>query len=125
MTLKCENYGEHHHWVPFIHRMKHIKRKLMIGVDHFNREPKKGLEFLQGFHLLPDTLDPKSVACFFRYTAGIDKDVAGDFLGSHDEFCIQVLHEFARTFNFQGMNWTLLCAFFWKHSDCLKSLRRL
>ncbi|CAA3017421.1 ARF guanine-nucleotide exchange factor GNOM-like [Olea europaea subsp. europaea] len=103
-TLQYENYGETHRWVPFIHRMKHIKRKLVIGVDHFNREPNEGLEFLQGLHLLPDQLDPESVAHFFRYTAGLDKDVVGDFLGSHDEFCIKVLHEFARTFNFQGLN---------------------
>lgn len=103
-TLQYESYGEPHQWVPFIHRMKHIKRKLMIGVDHFNREPKKGLEFLQALHLLPDPLDPQSVAHFFRYTAGLDKAVVGDFLGSHDEFYIQVLHEFARTFNFQGLN---------------------
>ncbi|KAL0350855.1 UNVERIFIED_CONTAM: ARF guanine-nucleotide exchange factor GNOM [Sesamum radiatum] len=29
-------------------------------------DPKKGLEFLQGLNLLPDNLDPRSVACFFR-----------------------------------------------------------
>ncbi|KAG6426237.1 hypothetical protein SASPL_110457 [Salvia splendens] len=36
---------------------KYIKRRLMIGADHFNRDPKKGLEFLQGTHLLPEKLD--------------------------------------------------------------------
>lgn len=103
-TLRCDDYGEPHHWVPFVHNMKKLKKKLMDGVDHFNRDPKKGLEFLQGLHLLPDKLDPRSVACFFRYTIGLDKNVIGDFLGSHDEFCVQVLHEFARTFDFQDMN---------------------
>ncbi|KAF2299152.1 hypothetical protein GH714_030818 [Hevea brasiliensis] len=38
------------------------------------------------------------------YTAGLDKNLVGDFLGNHDEFCVQVLHEFAGTFDFQGMN---------------------
>lgn len=76
----------------------------MTGVDHFNRDPKKGLEFLQGAHLLPDELDPHSVACFFRYSAGLDKNLIGDFLGNHDEFCVKVLHEFAGTFKFEGMN---------------------
>ncbi|KAK6119163.1 hypothetical protein DH2020_047095 [Rehmannia glutinosa] len=48
--------------------------------------------------------DHWSVACFFRYTAGLDKNLVGDFLGNHDEFCVQVLHEFAGTFDFQDMN---------------------
>ncbi|CBI33851.3 unnamed protein product, partial [Vitis vinifera] len=96
--------GSEHVWVPFVCRRKYIKRRLMIGADHFNRDPKKGLEFLQVTHLLPDKLDPQSVACFFRYTAGLDKNLVGDFLGNHDEFCVQVLHEFAGTFDFQDMN---------------------
>ncbi|KAL7132787.1 hypothetical protein ABFS83_12G097400 [Erythranthe nasuta] len=102
--VKCENYGDPEHWVPFVRRRKYIKRRLMIGADHFNRDPKKGLEFLQGTYLLPEKLDPQSVACFFRYTAGLDKNLVGDFLGNHDEFCVQVLNEFAGTFDFQDMN---------------------
>ncbi|KMZ75985.1 SEC7-like guanine nucleotide exchange family protein [Zostera marina] len=102
-TLKCENYSDPDHWVRYVRRRKYIKRRLMIGADHFNRDPKKGLEFLQGTHLLPEKLDPQSVACFFRYTSGLDKNLVGDFLGNHDEFCVQVLHEFARTFDFQNM----------------------
>lgn len=101
---RCNDYDDPSHWVPFVHRMKNIKRKLMIGVDHFNRDPKKGLEFLQGMKLLPDKLDPRSVALFFRYTIGLDKNLIGDYLGSHDEFCVQVLHEFARIFDFRDMN---------------------
>ncbi|XP_015867457.3 ARF guanine-nucleotide exchange factor GNOM isoform X1 [Ziziphus jujuba] len=102
--VQCDSYADPNHWVPFVRRRKYIKRRLMIGADHFNRDPKKGLEFLQGTHLLPDKLDPESVACFFRYTAGLDKNLVGDFLGNHDEFCVQVLHEFAWTFDFQDMN---------------------
>ncbi|GAB4840057.1 hypothetical protein Ancab_020766 [Ancistrocladus abbreviatus] len=102
--VNCDNYSDPNHWVPFVRRRKYIKRRLMIGADHFNRDPKKGLEFLQGTHLLPEKLDPQSVACFFRYTAGLDKNLVGDFLGNHDEFCVQVLHEFAGTFDFQDMN---------------------
>ncbi|GER45827.1 SEC7-like guanine nucleotide exchange family protein [Striga asiatica] len=103
-TVRCDDYAEPRHWVPFVHNMKNIKRKLMAGVDHFNRDPKKGLEFLQGLNLLPEKLEPRSVACFFRYTVGLDKNIIGDFLGSHDEFSVQVLHEFARTFDFRDMN---------------------
>ncbi|CAI9109752.1 OLC1v1009632C1 [Oldenlandia corymbosa var. corymbosa] len=103
-TVACENYDEPSYWVPFVHKMKKIKRKLMTGADHFNRDPKKGLEFLKSVNLLPDLHDALSVAYFFRYTNGLDKNVVGDFLGSHDDFSIQVLNEFARSFDFRDMN---------------------
>lgn len=103
-TLKCDDYKDPNCWIPFVRKMKYIKKRLMVGADHFNRDPKKGLEFLQGMHLLPDKLEPYSVALFFRYTTGLDKNLIGDFLGNHDEFCVQVLREFAGTFNFHGMN---------------------
>ncbi|KAF5479489.1 hypothetical protein F2P56_000303 [Juglans regia] len=103
-TMTCENYSDPNFWVPYVRKLKYLKRNLMVGADYFNRDPKKGLEFLQGMHLLPDKLDPKSVACFLRYTTGLDKNVVGDFLGNHDEFCVQVLQEFAWTFDFQDMN---------------------
>ncbi|KAG0564739.1 hypothetical protein M758_8G130600 [Ceratodon purpureus] len=102
-TLKCENYQDPGSWIEYVKHQKYIKRRLMIGADHFNRDPKKGLEFLQGIRLLPAKLDPKSVACFFRYTTGLNKDLLGDFLGDPDEFCLQVLEEFARTFDFSDM----------------------
>ncbi|CAF2166446.1 unnamed protein product [Brassica napus] len=103
-TVRCENYGDPNLWVPFVRKSKHIKKRLMVGADHFNNDPKKGLQQLQALHLLPEELDPKSVACFFRYTCGLDKNLIGDFLGNHDQFCVQVLHEFAKTFDFQNMN---------------------
>ncbi|XP_065857255.1 ARF guanine-nucleotide exchange factor GNOM-like isoform X2 [Euphorbia lathyris] len=103
-TMKCQNYSDPNYWIPHVRKMRRIKRRLMVGVDHFNRDPKKGLEFLQGINLLPDKLEPQSVASFFRYTAGLDKNLLGDYLGNHDEFCIQVLQEFVRTFDFRGMN---------------------
>ncbi|PON37290.1 Armadillo-type fold containing protein [Parasponia andersonii] len=102
--MKCENYNIPNYWVPFVRKIKYIKKKLTIGADHFNRDPIKGFEFLQGMHLLPDELDPQSVAFFFRYTPGLDKNLVGDYLGNHDKFCVQVLHEFASSFDFSGMN---------------------
>ncbi|KAK4477667.1 hypothetical protein RD792_016912 [Penstemon davidsonii] len=96
-TVKCNDYA-------CVRNTKHIKRKLMIGVDHFNKDTKKGLEFLQRLHLLPENLDPISVANFFRYTTGLDKDLVGGYLGSPYEFHEKVLREFARTFDFRGIN---------------------
>ncbi|KAI3704742.1 hypothetical protein L1987_74969 [Smallanthus sonchifolius] len=102
--VKCESYENPDYWVPYIRKMKHMKKKLLVGADHFNRDPKKGLQFLQGMHILPNTLDPASVACFLRYTYGLDKNLVGNYLGNHDPFCVDVLQEFARTFDFQEMN---------------------
>ncbi|KAK1440800.1 hypothetical protein QVD17_06632 [Tagetes erecta] len=102
--VKCENYENSDYWVPYVRKMKKMKKKLMVGADHFNRDPKKGLQFLQGIHILPDSLDPVSVACFLRYTIGLDKTLIGEYLGNHDPFCVNVLQEFAKTFDFQDMN---------------------
>lgn len=102
--FKCDNYEEPSCWVPFLRQMKNIKRQLMTGADHFNRGPKKGLEYLQSTNLLPEKLDAQSVACFLRYSVGLDKNLVGEFLGNHEEFYVQVLNEFAQTFDFEGMS---------------------
>ncbi|XP_031399588.1 ARF guanine-nucleotide exchange factor GNOM-like [Punica granatum] len=103
-TVRCDDYSDPNHWVSFVQWRKLLKKSVMAGVDQFNTNPKKGLEFLQQAHLLPDKLEPQSVSCFFRYTPGLDKNLIGDFLGNHDQFCIQTLHAFAGTFDFRGMN---------------------
>ncbi|CAO2820443.1 unnamed protein product [Amaranthus hypochondriacus] len=101
--FKCDSYEEPVHWVPFLRKMKFIKQQLLTGADHFNRDPRKGLEFLQKIRLLPEKLDAQSVAFFLRFTCGLDKNVVGDFLGNHEEFNVQVLDQFAQTFDFKGM----------------------
>lgn len=103
-TVQCENYSDPEAWVSFVRQRKYLKKQLMLGADHFNKNPKNGLEFLQKIHLLPPILDPNSVGCFLRYTPGLDKNLIGEYLGNHGEFCIQVLHEFAGTFDFEGMS---------------------
>ncbi|KAI3824074.1 hypothetical protein L1987_05521 [Smallanthus sonchifolius] len=103
-NVKCESFENPECWVPYIHKMKQVKKNLTLGADHFNQDPKKGFQSLQGMCLLPETLDPLSVACFLRYTRGLDKNLVGDYLGNHDQFCVDVLQEFAKTFDFQEMN---------------------
>ncbi|KAF5799791.1 putative Sec7 domain, guanine nucleotide exchange factor, Sec7 domain superfamily [Helianthus annuus] len=102
--VKCENYENPDNWVPYIRKMKRLKKKLMIGADRFNTDRKKGLQTLQGMRILPDPLDPVSVACFLQYTIGLDKNLVGDYLGNHEPFCVDVLREFAKTFDFREMN---------------------
>lgn len=91
-------------WVEFVRLRKAQKRKILIAGHHFNRDEKKGLEYLKLTNLVSDPPDPKTLAFFFRYTPGLDKILIGDYLGDPDEFHIKVLKEFAETFGFVGMN---------------------
>lgn len=90
-------------WVDFVRVRKAQKRKIMIASNHFNRDHKKGLEYLKICDLVSDPPNPKAYAMFFRYTPGLDKTMIGDYLGDPDEFHIQVLKEFTDTFEFSGM----------------------
>ncbi|KAF8401703.1 hypothetical protein HHK36_012649 [Tetracentron sinense] len=90
-------------WVEFIRVRKAQKRKIKIAGNHFNRDEKKGLEYLKIANIVPDPPDSKAFAFFFRYTPGLDKIMIGDYLGDPDEFNIQVLKEFTETFEFSGL----------------------
>ncbi|XP_022755059.1 ARF guanine-nucleotide exchange factor GNL2-like [Durio zibethinus] len=90
-------------WVEYIRVRKAQKKKILIAGNHFNRDEKKGLEYLKHCLLVSDPPDPKAFAFFFRYTPGLDKSMIGDYLGDPDEFHLEVLKEFTGTFEFKGM----------------------
>ncbi|KZV43335.1 hypothetical protein F511_30071 [Dorcoceras hygrometricum] len=90
-------------WVDYVRVRKLQKRKILIAGSHFNRDDKKGLEYLKISRLISDPPDPKAHALFFRYTPRLDKTMVGDYLGDPDDFHIQVLKEFTNTFEFSGM----------------------
>ncbi|XP_076941268.1 ARF guanine-nucleotide exchange factor GNL2-like [Bidens hawaiensis] len=97
---KDSNYEE---WIKAVRIRKVQKRKLMIAGSHFNRDEKKGLDYLKISKLIPDPQDPKGLAMFLRYTPGLDKTKIGDFLGDPSEFNLKVLKEFTDTFEFMGL----------------------
>ncbi|KAF6168002.1 hypothetical protein GIB67_020572 [Kingdonia uniflora] len=101
-TAKC-NDEDNETWIEFLRVRRAQKRKMMIAANHFNRDEKKGLDYLKISHLVPNPPDPKAFACFYRYIPGLDKNKIGDFLGDPDEFNIQVLKEFTNTFEFSGV----------------------
>eukprot|EP00271_Cylindrocystis_brebissonii_P001385 TRINITY_DN11653_c0_g1_i1.p1 TRINITY_DN11653_c0_g1~~TRINITY_DN11653_c0_g1_i1.p1 ORF type:complete len:1561 (-),score=232.21 TRINITY_DN11653_c0_g1_i1:253-4377(-) len=92
-------------WLNFIRRRKHLKHLLATGAELFNRKPKKGLHYLQSVGLLPKELHSSSeaVACFLRYTPGLNKTALGEYLGDVAEFHVQVLTSFTALFDFSGM----------------------
>ncbi|KAL5975520.1 hypothetical protein ACLOJK_019844 [Asimina triloba] len=100
---KCSNPDDLETWVEFVRLRKFQKKKIMIAANHYNRDEKKGMEFLKICNLVPNPPDAMSYAYFLRYTPGLEKNKIGDFLGDPDELHLQVLKEFTDTFNFAGV----------------------
>ncbi|KQK09492.1 ARF guanine-nucleotide exchange factor GNL2 [Brachypodium distachyon] len=96
-----EDHG-HETWVDFVRKRKLKKKKVAIAANHYNRDEKKGVEFLKLCYLVPTPPEPKSMAYFLRYSPGLDKVKIGEYLGDPDEFNLQVLKEFTETFDFTG-----------------------
>lgn len=80
--------------------IKHRKKVLATGTEHFNAKPSKGIEFLQEHGLLSDPLDPAEVATFFRDNAQLDKNKIGEYLSNRKN--LKVLDAFVKSFNFRG-----------------------
>ncbi|XP_047942930.1 ARF guanine-nucleotide exchange factor GNL2 [Salvia hispanica] len=91
-------------WIEFLRFRKVQKRKILIAGSHFNRDEKKGLDYLKKAGLTSDPPDPKAFAYFFRYTPKLNKTMIGDYLGDPDALNVQVLKEFTHTFEFSGMH---------------------
>ncbi|CAH1426379.1 unnamed protein product [Lactuca virosa] len=90
-------------WIDSVRLRKAQKRKIMIAGSHFNRDDKKGLDYLKISKLISDSPDPRGYAMFFRYTPGLDKVKIGDFLGDPGEFNLKVLKEFTESFELTGL----------------------
>nr|GMC68865.1 probable LRR receptor-like serine/threonine-protein kinase At1g74360 [Ipomoea batatas] len=52
----CQDYNDPIHWVPFVRKMKQIKQEMVVGANHFNQDPKKGMEFVSGMHSIPNLM---------------------------------------------------------------------
>ncbi|KAK6248507.1 hypothetical protein QUC31_020072 [Theobroma cacao] len=90
-------------WVEYIRVRKAQKKKILIAGNHYNRDEKKGLEYLKHCQLVSDPPNPKAFAFFFRFTPGLDKNMIGEYLGDPDDFHVEVLKEFTGAFEFKGM----------------------
>ncbi|KAM7275985.1 hypothetical protein ACFE04_017851 [Oxalis oulophora] len=91
-------------WIEHIRFRKAQKKKLLVAENHFNRDDKKGLEYLKLSQLVSDPPDPKAYAFFYRYTPGLDKTTLGEYFGDPGDFPVAVLKDFTDTFEFGGMN---------------------
>ena len=81
---------------------KYLKGRLAAAAEHFNRDQKKGFQYLQSLRLLPPQLDPPTVARFLRCCPGLGKASIGEILGERDAFYEEVRQAFMETFDFVG-----------------------
>nr|CAI5838052.1 unnamed protein product [Callosobruchus analis] len=73
-----------------------------MGIDIFNRKPRKGISYLQEQGLLGATHE--EVAKFLHTDDRLDKTFIGEFLGDNDEFCKQVMYVYVDEMDFASMD---------------------
>ena len=82
-----------------------LQRKQLIekGIDLFNQNPKKGLEYLIEKNLVNN--EPEDIAQFFHlYQDVLDKTVIGDCLGEDDKRHKQIMYAYIDQLDFIQMN---------------------
>lgn len=73
-----------------------------MGIDTFNRKPRRGISYLQEQGLLG--LSHQEVAKFLHGDDRLDKTFVGEFLGDNDDFCKQVMYTYVDQMDFAGMD---------------------
>lgn len=92
---------------------KALKAKIVAAAEHFNRDQKKGFQFLQSCNLLPpEKLQPIPVAHFLRSCPGLVKNAIGEMLGERDTFFDEMRDAFAKTFDFSGLDFDVALRLF-------------
>ncbi|XP_069705453.1 Golgi-specific brefeldin A-resistance guanine nucleotide exchange factor 1 isoform X3 [Periplaneta americana] len=81
--------------------IKHKKKLLTTGSEHFNSKPKKGIQFLQEHHLLSTPLDPQEIVHFLRENPRLDKKMIGEYVSNRTN--LAVLESFVKSFDFTEM----------------------
>lgn len=85
-----------------LRQLKFLKERTAVGADHFNRDAKKGVQFLTTISLLPQEPSCAAMASFLRFGFGLDKTAIGDYLGEKDAFAVATLDHFATLFDFKA-----------------------
>lgn len=83
---------------------KAIKSRVAVASDHFNRDFKKGFQYMQSLNLLPKENQTRAIANFLRVVPLLSKDMLGELLGERDEFYKSILYTFAEGFNFTDLS---------------------
>uniref|UniRef100_A0A095A2M3 Golgi-specific brefeldin A-resistance guanine nucleotide exchange factor 1 n=1 Tax=Schistosoma haematobium TaxID=6185 RepID=A0A095A2M3_SCHHA len=80
---------------------KSKKKLLILGSDHFNTKPKRGITFLQENDILQKPLNYDELALFLRENPRLEKRMIGEYISDREN--TDVLIAFVRQFNFVGV----------------------
>ncbi|GAB0091817.1 brefeldin A-inhibited guanine nucleotide-exchange protein 1 [Sergentomyia squamirostris] len=81
---------------------KQRKEIMEMGIDMFNRKPKKGVAFLQERNLLEDSVE--AIAKWLHEDDRLDKTIIGDYLGENDDHCKKVMCAYIDALDFDEMD---------------------
>ncbi|XP_059618597.1 brefeldin A-inhibited guanine nucleotide-exchange protein 1 [Phlebotomus argentipes] len=81
---------------------KQRKEIMEMGIDMFNRKPKKGVAFLQERGLLGDSVE--AIAKWLHEDDRLDKTVIGDYLGENDDHCKKVMCAYIDAMDFDELD---------------------
>ncbi|CAH1959462.1 unnamed protein product [Acanthoscelides obtectus] len=82
--------------------LKQQKEVWEMGINIFNRKPRKGISYLQEQGLLATSHE--EVAKFLHTDDRLDKTFIGEFLGENDEYCKQVMYVYVDEMDFANMD---------------------
>jgi brefeldin A-inhibited guanine nucleotide-exchange protein len=100
--------------LPELYTKKKIRKdNIERIIKVFNRKPKYGVELALQSNLLEAT--EKSVAHWLHTEARLSKIAIGEYLGEHDEFSLNVMHNYIDQLNFQNMGFVDALRFLLKH----------
>ena len=88
--------------VMIISLEKRLKQRIAVAVDHFNRDFKKGFQYLRSIRLFPEENNADVIAKFLRVCPNLNGHIMGDMLGDCDPFYQEILECFTETFDFSG-----------------------
>ncbi|KFM23960.1 ARF guanine-nucleotide exchange factor GNOM [Auxenochlorella protothecoides] len=94
------------------HYVDRLKSLLASAAEHYNRDPKKGLQYAQAARLLPPTLDPATLARFLRCCPGLNEAAVGEALGERDDFSAGVRTAYLQTFDLAGLDFDVALRLF-------------
>ncbi|XP_055681945.1 brefeldin A-inhibited guanine nucleotide-exchange protein 1 [Lutzomyia longipalpis] len=81
---------------------KQRKEIMEMGIDMFNRKPKKGVAFLQERGLVGDSIE--AIAKWLHEDDRLDKTVIGDYLGENDDHCKKVMCAYIDAMDFDELD---------------------
>ena len=81
---------------------KAYERKMLVGLNLFNRKPEKGIQYLVENNCLDFT--PHAIADFLFRSKYVSKQILGEYLSNNrDLFVKEVMNEFCKLVNFKGL----------------------